>query len=127
MLQSIDNDHWIVKSTSGLVTDGYTVSRKCANCTECTNGQSCSYPECGFLCRHMYMCDDRCYDYGNGHICKHIHRVHSLQQLEHQEIGEVDPECHPVPVYYPPTEQPTADDTGNQGMHKIYNIISITN
>ena len=28
---------------------------------------------------HMYECDDSCYDYNNGHICKHIHRVQSLQ------------------------------------------------
>jgi len=33
-------------------------------------------PECGFLCCHMYKCDEQCYDYGNGHICKHIHCVH---------------------------------------------------
>ena len=24
----------------------------------------------------MYTCS--CYDYNNGHVCKHIHRVHSL-------------------------------------------------
>ena len=26
----------------------------------------------------MYACDSNCYTYTNGHICKHIHRVHSL-------------------------------------------------
>ena len=27
----------------------------------------------------MYHCDHQCYDYSNGHICKHIHRVHSMR------------------------------------------------
>ena len=26
------------------------------------------------FCRHMYSCE--CYDYANGHICKHVHAVH---------------------------------------------------
>ena len=65
----------------------------------------------------MYACDDRCYDYGNGHICKHVHCVHSLQQLGHQETSEIDP---PATVYYPPAEQP--DDTGNQGKHTVCNV-----
>ena len=63
----------------------------------------------------MYMCDDRCFDYGNSHICKHVHRVHSLQQVGHQEISEVDLEHHPASVYYPPAEQPTVDDTSSPG------------
>ena len=80
MFENVDDNHWTVKSTSGLITDGYSVSRKLANCSECTGDQDqCIYPECGFPFRHMYNCDDCCYDYANGHICKHIHHVHSLQ------------------------------------------------
>ena len=26
----------------------------------------------------MYTCDKKCYDFNNEHICKHIHKVHSL-------------------------------------------------
>ena len=26
----------------------------------------------------MYKCDILCYDFNNGHLCTHIHRVHSL-------------------------------------------------
>ena len=26
----------------------------------------------------MYKCDTMCYDYTNGHVCKHIHRVHAI-------------------------------------------------
>ena len=38
----------------------------------------CVAPECGNLCYHLYKCDSLCYDYANGHICKHLHRVHSM-------------------------------------------------
>ena len=31
--------------------------------------------ECRELCYHMYACDEFCYDYTNGHMCKHIHSV----------------------------------------------------
>ena len=98
----MDDSHWIVNSTSGLVTDGYRITKLCNTCTECTSGQGCSDPECGFLCRHMYICDERCYDYGNGHICKHIHRVHSLQQ--HYDTSEAVSDHSPVLVFYPPDD-----------------------
>ena len=26
----------------------------------------------------MYKCDSKCYEFNNGHICRHIHKVHSL-------------------------------------------------
>ena len=36
-----------------------------------------------FLCRHMYTCNDRCYDYKNGHNMQtylqyHIHSLHTF-------------------------------------------------
>lgn len=34
---------------------------------------------CNGLCHHLYKCDSLCYDYMNGNICKHLHRIHSLQ------------------------------------------------
>ena len=34
--------------------------------------------ECEYLCYHMYQC--QCYDFKNGHICKHVHRVHSMKK-----------------------------------------------
>ena len=27
----------------------------------------------------MYTCDEACYDYNNGHVCCHIHHIHSTQ------------------------------------------------
>ena len=51
----------------------------------------CVASECNFLCEHMYKCDTTCYDFNNGHICKHIHRVHSLvktSDLNHSSVVE---------------------------------------
>ena len=44
-----------------------------------TANMKCVAPECGNLCYHQYRCDSSCYDYTNGHICKHLHRVHSMK------------------------------------------------
>ena len=54
----------------------------------------CRAPECHFLCLHMYNCDSTCYDFNNGHICKHIHRVHSLEH-ERQSIPDEDEDVCP--------------------------------
>lgn len=63
----------------GSSPDGYDVQQILSSCSECGNSTSvCTTKECGFLCYHMYKCSSSCYDFNNGHICKHIHRVHSL-------------------------------------------------
>ena len=74
---------WHVESISGCNPDGYTVICQHTTCPECSpqsqhDGVTCTAPECQFLCPHMYTCDKKCYDFNNGHICKHIHKVHSL-------------------------------------------------
>ena len=68
---------WHVKSQSGCNPEGYSVSLVTAVCSECSVQQDrhdltiCKAPECQFLCAHMYKCDDACYDFNNGHLCKH--------------------------------------------------------
>ena len=59
-------------------------------CPECSpqsqhDGVTCTAPECQFLCPHMYTCDKKCYDFNNEHICKHIHKVHSLAVKNRKE------------------------------------------
>ena len=55
-------------------------------CTECAESTlTCTMSECKKLCYHMYECDQLCYDYTNGHLCKHIHRVHTIRLLETNE------------------------------------------
>ena len=71
----------------------------------------------------MYTCDDRCHDYGNGHICKHIHRVHSLQYHQQQDARDHSYEYQSASVYYPPNEEPTEDTTTSHGKHTTYNDI----
>ena len=78
---------WHVESISGSTPEGYTITL-CQNdpCEECSSNQMiCTAKECSCLCIHMYKCGNRCYNYNNGHICKHIHCVHSIQRKKQQE------------------------------------------
>lgn len=45
-----------------------------------------------FVCTCSYMCDPLCYDFNNGHLCKHIHRVHSMDRQRSSEMSSVY--CH---------------------------------
>ena len=66
-------------------------------CTDDCCGTKCNKVECDPLCTHMYSCDKACYDFNNGHLCKHIHRVHSM--LKFQDVCTTttselaDPQC----------------------------------
>ncbi len=82
-------------STSGLHKTGYLVKRSCSVACESCSGPLCVSSECGKLCVHMYECDDSCYDYNNGHICKHIHRVQSLvlAQSGNTAVESSDHQC----------------------------------
>ena len=62
----------------------------------------CVALECGNLCYHQYRCDPSCYDYANGHICKHLHRVHSLHKSDCSgDISESHGENDPGDSYFP--------------------------
>ena len=65
---------WNVQSQTGLSEDGYCVTKKSDTCSLSVCNIRCTKPECGYMCRHMYSCE--CYDFANGHICKHVHAVH---------------------------------------------------
>ncbi len=81
----MEDGSWIINSQSGCNLNGYRVeviSSTCSKCSASSHLQErnvCLAAECQYLCPHMYKCDSSCYEYNNGHICKHIHRVHSLE------------------------------------------------
>ena len=52
---------------------------------------SVTSPECQFLCSHLYTCDKKCYNFDNEHICKHIHKVHSLVGRGTQSLSQPHP------------------------------------
>ena len=63
-------------------------NESCVDCRSNSVHLVCKESECDHLCYHMYHCDNLCYDYSNGHICKHIHRVHSLRlSLQGDDVG----------------------------------------
>ena len=75
-LQDLGSNNWHVPSMSGTHDSGYIVKKVKDTRVECTDSSVCTRDECRFLCHHMYECS--CYDFSNGHLCKHVHRVHSL-------------------------------------------------
>ena len=102
-IQSVEEGIWNVRSQTGLSEDGYSVIAKeliakDAICTLPGCNIKCTNPECGFVCRHMYSCE--CYDYANGHICKHIHAVCiHINAVS----GNTRSSGNPVPLTYTPT------------------------
>ena len=81
--QEVDTGTWHFNSMSGSNPDGYSVVLQTATCQDCSSyerSRTWTAPKCTFLCVHMYRCDSKCYDFKKGHICKHIHRVHSLNR-----------------------------------------------
>ena len=64
-------------SRSGNHFPGYTITRIASRCEDCVCEEKCA--TCHGLCYHLYKCDPLCYDYVNGHLCKHLHRIHTLQ------------------------------------------------
>lgn len=80
----VEENRWVIADVNELESVSYMIKCYQANCQECQQSpcsRICTSPECSFLCYHMYSCDSRCYSYNNGHICEHIHRVHSLSNM----------------------------------------------
>ena len=96
---------------SGKQPDGYTVKQILESCTHCTQESAllmCTESECKHLCYHMYKCDEYCYDYTNGHLCKHIHRVHSFRLKAQTCEPDSDYHCDSKPDHH---ELPENDDS----------------
>ena len=68
-----DGVKWHISSDTDS-SSCYTMVKLSQSCTAlvCT---LCTEEEFQKLCQHMYKCF--CFDYSNGHICKHLHRLHS--------------------------------------------------
>ena len=92
--QANNDGSWQVDSMSGIKVCGYTVTKVADKCVE-----DCSGPVCKRVARvwpivytYVYKCDKACYDFNNGHLCKHIHRVHSLLHTQATAVmtGHID-------------------------------------
>ena len=57
-------------------TQSYAIEMIVDKCSHVHCYTKCKTLPCINLCSHMYTCT--CDDYHNGHICKHIHKIHSL-------------------------------------------------
>lgn len=66
------------ENTFSVMSKGslYTVIVNSKKCSEKHCYSKCKKVPCVDLCRHILVCN--CFDYGEGNICKHIHKVQSL-------------------------------------------------
>ena len=70
----VDDNTWTARSqTASTSTDSYSVVMTAQGCSVASCSLKCTGAQCNRVCRHMYTCE--CYDYSNGHLCKHIHAV----------------------------------------------------
>ena len=79
LVQSITEQSWSVNSQStSSNTASYIVTACQVSCRRRPCVRACTQPACVFVCRHMYSCT--CKDYEFGHLCKHVHAVHQYCQ-----------------------------------------------
>ena len=88
-----ENTFTIQSSTNGDIF--YTVAKVNDKCTLQTCFQKCNTPPCKNLCAHIYTCS--CPD--ENLICKHIHKVHSLSYVEHENDCDADIELFHTSEY----------------------------
>lgn len=78
-------------------TDNYIIEAMLDDCSQEHCYSKCKNLPCINLCYHMYQCS--CSDYHNGHICKHIHKIHSLSSVSDTTVRDSDENevqlCHP--------------------------------
>jgi len=65
----------------------------------------CEADECHYLCRHNFMITCTCYDYQQGHLCKHTHKVYSVYQHQ-QDFTSADTEDLIVSSLSSPSQEP---------------------
>ena len=89
--QKISDTQWHIPSQSGNHFPGYTITKMASRCEEDVCEEKCT--TCYGLCYHLYKCDPLCYDYVNGHLCKHLHSIHSLQSKSNDHDEAMDTTC----------------------------------
>ena len=107
---------------SGIDASGYIVTKEMGSCKECTNSAVYKKTECSFLCRHMYTCT--CYEYNNGHLSKHVHRIHSLHLTSHS-IPEGNDTINGNGINQPETGSSKPSE-GNTSDNHIPGVVIIT-
>ena len=71
--------HYEVQSSDrDKVYSVYILSDSCSQKPNCI--PQCHEHTCSYLCRHMMKCT--CIDYVQGHLCKHVHKVCQIFDIE---------------------------------------------
>lgn len=61
----------------------------------------CDEDGCCYLCRHMITCT--CYDYQQGHLCKHSHKVYNVYQQGQNFTNTTDEATEDHVISNPPS------------------------
>lgn len=111
--RGLDIDNSRVKQITSSIfsldseTDNYIIEAMLDDCSQEHCYSKCKNLPCINLCYHMYQCS--CSDYHNGHICKHIHKIHSLSSVSDTIVRDSDENevqlCHPEPTAAKPKEK----------------------
>ncbi|XP_065925822.1 uncharacterized protein [Magallana gigas] len=111
--RGLDIDNSRVKQITSSIfsldseTDNYIIEAMLDDCSQEHCYSKCKNLPCINLCYHMYQCS--CSDYHNGHICKHIHKIHSLSSVSDTIVRDSDENevqlCHPEPTAANPKEK----------------------
>ena len=77
-LQAITDTQYEVQSSEmDRVYKVHVLSEYCEQKPNCI--PHCQEQTCVYLCRHMLKCT--CVDYVQGHLCKHVHKVHTIHSI----------------------------------------------
>jgi hypothetical protein len=74
------------------------------------------------LCSHMYTCT--CDDYHNGHICKHIHKIHSLCRTLNGHVNDSANESDFELVNPDPVTDHQKRNSSESQLQQINNLLS---
>lgn len=113
-----DGAKWQITSDTDS-SNNYTIIKMSSECTATVCAVKCIEKECLGLCRHMYQCS--CYDYHNGHVCKHLHRLHSLLQQQSSSTSDSTPQL----LLAQPQSRQTKKPIGELGKHNHVNFYNV--
>ena len=82
----------------------------------------CKTLPCINLCSHMYSCT--CDDYHNGHICKHIHKIHSLCRTLNGHVNDSANESDFELVNPDPVTDHQKRNSSESQLQQINNLLS---
>ena len=103
-------------------TQNYAIEMIVDKCSHVHCYTKCKTLPCINLCSHMYTCT--CDDYHNGHICKHIHKIHSLCRTMNGHVNDSANESDFELVNPDPVTDYQKRNSSESQLQQINNLLS---